>query len=460
MSDEQYLAPYLITEPAQPIPDGTFLLPICFTPERFIAFYAALTQGGWTMFAQGVGDYNIDVLRALAHINNPGATECHEVPALIEDIRVENCVLEIQQGGVWTPVAGFDASCFIGPEGPQGPPGLDGADGTDGADGQPGPPGAQGPPGQDAEPGQTPADTAPVSVPADISAENDAIFGASMAVVQWLYEEAIDVASSAEGLSDTVDIINNLLQLFPGFGTLYDIAGFDNFVEIVTTIGGAGRTAIEAAYDVALQRDMACTLYCAIKANNDVFERSVMPGVLADWVLGNPINPARIAIEDMGDFYTIFAFRYLSREYSLNLNNPDPDWAVLCTDCPEEWCYTLQLSYPVTFTGSGCEGDTLQQRFFALGQNVTPTRIEADVGLDMASGCNETSAFQGRLNGEYVFGDPVTAAGGTTISNAGNGQPIDTIRFSTREPSGNVGTLTAVRIYGNGVNPFGADNCT
>lgn len=76
MTDETYLAPYIITDPAKPIPQETFLLPICITPERFDKFWAALVQGGWTMFGQSVGDYNIDVLRALAYINDPNGGLC------------------------------------------------------------------------------------------------------------------------------------------------------------------------------------------------------------------------------------------------------------------------------------------------------------------------------------------------------------------------------------------------
>lgn len=94
MSDEQYLAPYRLTNPAKPLPDGTFLLPVCTTRDRFNKLWAALVQGGWTMEGVGVGDHNIDVLRALAFINDPFGTWCDYTP----DEPSQTLVPVIQQG--------------------------------------------------------------------------------------------------------------------------------------------------------------------------------------------------------------------------------------------------------------------------------------------------------------------------------------------------------------------------
>jgi hypothetical protein len=72
-----YLAPYPLDKPARTIPDGEFLLPMCARPERFVRFFAALVQGGWTMYGEEVGDHSIDVLRALAYINDPSGGLCN-----------------------------------------------------------------------------------------------------------------------------------------------------------------------------------------------------------------------------------------------------------------------------------------------------------------------------------------------------------------------------------------------
>ncbi|MEO0562243.1 MAG: hypothetical protein AAF125_09015, partial [Chloroflexota bacterium] len=311
----------------------------------------------------------------------PDETTCYEVPAVIQAIRVNNCVLEIQQGGVWTPVAGFDAACFVGPPGPPGADGADGRNGVDGRDGIDGRDGRDGIDGQDATPGQTPSDSAPVSVPSGTSNTNDAIFGASMALVQWLYEEALDVLNAAEGFTDTVDIVNSVLESVPLFGNLYDISGFDDFVSAVSGIGELGRPAVEASYDVTLQRDMACDLYCAIKGNDDVFESSIMLGVQADWVQGNPPNPARNAIALTSDYFLKTAFRFPSREYVLNLNNPDGDWATLCQDCPEDAVFTVSARRSPPGQSSGLEvvpGETYTFDTDGTWHHTSGTRYDAN----------------------------------------------------------------------------------
>ncbi|MEO0564087.1 MAG: hypothetical protein AAF125_18425, partial [Chloroflexota bacterium] len=71
-----YLAPYRLSDTADVLPSGEFLLPICITPERFERFFAALVQGGWTMYGEEIGDHNIDVLRALAFVNDPQNAAC------------------------------------------------------------------------------------------------------------------------------------------------------------------------------------------------------------------------------------------------------------------------------------------------------------------------------------------------------------------------------------------------
>jgi hypothetical protein len=156
-----------------------------------------------------------------------------------------------------------------------------------------------------------------------------------MAVVEWLYGESINFLAALEATATIVEAVNNFLATIPGAGTLYDLAGFDNLVGIMTNLGETGRAAVEGVYDVTLQRDMACELFCTITQIDGEFTKDKLNNSAIVWYNANPLNPARYAISEMAQWYVNIGFRFPSREYALNLNNPDPDWLVLCTDCNE-----------------------------------------------------------------------------------------------------------------------------
>jgi len=285
------------------------------------------------------------------------ASSC-EGNSVITEIRVNNCVLEYLIDGVWTPVTSFEPSCFTGPQGPEGPQGIQGPAGPEGPQG---PQGIQGPAGPEGPQGpQGPAgaegDIAEVSVPAEITNVNDAIFGACMALVQYLYEECIDYAGIAEAASSTIDAINNAIAAIPGFGQLYDLSGFDNAITALSEFGGLTRALIEADYDVQMQRALACDLYCLIKDNNDKFSKAVFAQALIPWLADNPLSSARTAIVAYGSWATLGWFRVINGEYGINLNNPDADWQVLCTDCAPQ---------PQTIYFDG----------FGIGNAITPATV-------------------------------------------------------------------------------------
>lgn len=81
-------------------------------------------------------------------------------PAVIQNIRVNDCKLEVDYGAGWVLVGDLSACAVPGEQGEQGPPGPAGPPGEQGSQGEPGERGLQGPQGQagqDGEDGRTPA---------------------------------------------------------------------------------------------------------------------------------------------------------------------------------------------------------------------------------------------------------------------------------------------------------------
>lgn len=253
----------------------------------------------------------------------------------------DNCQIQqsVDDGVTWDNLFRLDDCQIEGPAGPQGPQGEigpAGPAGPQGAQGIPGPAGAQGPAGPQGvqgEPGSSGAgaDDSPIT-----DDRNDNIFGACMLLVEWCYDESIDFLSALEATTNTVEAINRLLATIPGFGSLYDVAGFDDLVGFLTELGETGRPLVESAYDITLQRDMACDLFCLITGDNNQFKKETLAAAALQWNASNLVNPARFAMSTLAAWYATTAFRFPAREYQLGLNNPDADWAVLCTDCNDD----------------------------------------------------------------------------------------------------------------------------
>jgi hypothetical protein len=270
-----------------------------------------------------------------------------------------------------------------------------------------------------------------------------------MATVAWLYEECVDVLTAAEAFSTTIEAINNIIASVPGWGTLYDIAGFDDLVGFVTSLGAIGSPAIESAYDINIQRDMACVMFCAITDNTNQLDVSLSQPIRADWIQANPLNVAVAGITLMMDFYTKTGWRFVAREYALNLNNPDADWTTLCTDCAgddETLTVDITTSATVQTTFNTVAGVTYEISTLgdtALNSTATPNQTTDGVSFaETGSAWNSITQFGAGLtiNGTLW---PIVAYEQTHIYTqtiTGDGQPV-TVGFADSDYTDNSGTL-------------------
>lgn len=321
----------MFTVPQDEIFNDPMYVSFCISKDNYMKFLNCLEVGGKKLGYADVDDHNRDFIEAMAFFNDPQNLPCF--PFGGGDVQLQlrlnpenECLLEQStNGGVdWTTVADLSACAITGPPGPQG---------IQGVPGDPGAPGAT---------GEYPADAQTVNP--ITGQDNDNIFGACMAVVEWLYGETVDMMAQAEAASDVLAFVNNAIAAIPGFGTVYDLAGLDNAVALFVDAAEIGVSALEAAYDINVQRDMACILFCEIIANADDFNVAIWDTAIDQYPSALPLNPAAIAMTTYGNFLK-YAFRFPAREYSLGLNNADSDWSTLCTDCNDpEICKTYSLA--------------------------------------------------------------------------------------------------------------------
>ena len=76
-----YPSPLLerLQSPQDLVPAGDFLLPICTTKSRMLALLKVIRAGAASLDLQFIGDHSIDVLQALANLDNPTDTPCLSV---------------------------------------------------------------------------------------------------------------------------------------------------------------------------------------------------------------------------------------------------------------------------------------------------------------------------------------------------------------------------------------------
>lgn len=74
---EIYTSPVTLEPVNTDVPlTGTFLLPVCTTQERLLEMLSTIRTGAVQRKLPPIGDYNIDLYKALEAINNPGANPC------------------------------------------------------------------------------------------------------------------------------------------------------------------------------------------------------------------------------------------------------------------------------------------------------------------------------------------------------------------------------------------------
>jgi len=99
------LAPYPLTVPQESLPDGEFLLPVCITRERLLEMMAMFKLA--EVYSGLNIDGKIDVLEALAYVENPCDSPCMpdcggEEDTIADNIAdfVNGVIDNFQEGGI------------------------------------------------------------------------------------------------------------------------------------------------------------------------------------------------------------------------------------------------------------------------------------------------------------------------------------------------------------------------
>lgn len=206
----------------------------------------------------------------------------------------------------------------------------------------------------------------PITTPTEVIVESedlDALFGAVTYLVDTMNGATLDLFEALEATTNKRELGQILFEAIPVIETL----PFDEASEYIDALGGAIAENYAAQYtttpETGMRDQLRCGLFCLARANDNTltwelianyfwgevgFTSSDYVDTFVDFVnlflsgtwLGDEIvyisfaNMA--AVLSTSQIFAAMTFPSLSSLMALGLNDPDPDWEILCVDCPPE----------------------------------------------------------------------------------------------------------------------------
>lgn len=331
--------------------------------------------------------------------------------------------------------------------------------------------------GEDGEDGENP----PVIEVNPVIAEDcdlDILFGACTQLVDLANTAITDVFEVIEAITNLVELANEVLELIPGLNFLASVLDIANVLQEQLAENYA------AAYTSTIRDELRCALFCAIR-DDCTLDWDAMTQVFAD-LAGQSI--LTLDIQDFVEFFTTgtfsgdevvyasFWFMFGMMSYGgrfLNidanrlvqistsfLNDPDPDWLVLC-DCGFEWEHEFA-------------GSELQSEFVAYDSRATWSGTGWENGaISTLIQINRITSFTSTniYSIQVILSDPLASVGRFqfwpgNIGVPGQVEQVSSIWFVDDDltdfavgidnKTGGTynGEITSIIVKGNGTDPF------
>jgi len=206
-----------------------------------------------------------------------------------------------------------------------------------------------------------------------VSCDNDSLYGASLQLTQLLNtvsENLLDIF--VNGFNNASNLAT-VIEAIPVVGEL----PFDDILDFLEKVATQINTAYQSAYDTQLEEDISCLFFCESQLNCELTFEQARDVIKAE--LANPVSVQDFAsvINDMiannwfgqQSVYVFFYFiletiilggeilgldvNRFAKTVATYFNDPNPDWATLCTNCnspvTETWDFTVSDHQPIWF---------------------------------------------------------------------------------------------------------------
>jgi len=232
--------------------------------------------------------------------------------------------------------------------------------------------------------------------------DNDNLFGAITQLVDFVNRRIVDVFEIIESETNIIERSQIALEAFP----ITDTLAADSAAAFADQLAEEIAEGYDAAFTEELEDEYRCDLFCLVK---DTCELSFQ--TFADYFNGRIGNtPPTVAFSEYiewfitGDFvgsnivdaaYSVVfaALSYGADAMGINigalltsinaaLNDPNPDWALLCEDCPPD-VFIPVIGQECTVSPEDC-GTIISEVSVGVWRITSTVRASSDVGITLS----------------------------------------------------------------------------
>lgn len=402
---------------------------------------------------------------------------------IVTDVRIIDCRLEILKNGEWEDRGSIYAGLSVGavgldagvpptvdmvdcaltfgiPAGEQGEQGIQGIQGIPGVQGEPGIQGEQGEPGAQGQPGNlnTPVEYNPEATGEELACS------IAWGMTDYIFESFGDTIDIAEEATTTVAALDSILAFFPPAYILTDIVT-DYLSELVE----AGYSSARAFDTVERRESLAEFIFCELKFQDPVEFTDATRDAIRGWIESQPVTPGKEVFQLFFTMFELDALKQRASIYTYETRN-----CAGFDDCPDVWCVDLNFAvddyseFAETYNEDATMAGTYSSGVGYVGTAVPgfpgasllnlritiPT--EAFVSQIRITWAASGSGFTGVRWDGGSWDAPLTGA--TFTANPDQDVTVIEIKVHGSDiPS--FAQITRVVIEGEGVDPFGLNNC-
>lgn len=332
--------------------------------------------------------------------------------------------------------------------------------------------------------------------------DKDILWAQSLELVRYINRAMVDVLEQVEVAANAGELVNGLVNAFPGIAAAWDAIGGDGVLDLIDYFQEAIAEQYNAQYTQAYEEELACEIFCQCQDDCRITADrlfSVMETRLAGYI-NDPLGTLFDLVELIAgvswqgslvvDASYLLAFgsfklaslllpgvadRGLQMLLYLSIDEANSDWQVLCTDCG--WAWTQDIASDgagiYTYNTPILGGEVVLGT--GLVGTINPADTEWQTGLEVSftaanitqmtmtgksyprtSGnrCAIIALYQGSVVQRLDFSPANGDFTRTMVLNGGNGHTIDQVRFrNLANKQNDKPVISLTNIVGDGTRP-------
>lgn len=346
--------------------------------------------------------------------------------------------------------------------------------------------------------------------PVPVDCNPDELWAQCEQLIDYMANATTDTLEYIETYSNAIEGAQ-FIEMAPFLGTAVDEAQIDQVLEFLDWIISNVKEYFDAANTAPARQEIACSLFCACRDDCEITVQRMwdmlnerLGGILTPTsidtleelieacvaIVGNgsiALDMGLVVITGFAKFAGYMGVQGIDKTLNLVLrvamNDANNDWQLLCTECPDNWCHTIDLETTngassgivltveapgiPEFTGAqwvngvGLVNVDTENRDRTFASMIRPDVLATSVELEWAY---EDTTGSGNVWADNDFGSPQPVSMPTLAFMREYGSPtaLSNFIFGGERAGSNFTPFIIIKrltIRGEGTNPFGTSNC-